>query len=226
MVSKTGNVRVYVFSKLDKEDNLGKSGKAQKRLVACVREYCRACGLELVRPEFLGVERTSKGKPYFPQYPQIHFSVSHSGDYWACAVSLESVGMDLQKHVLLKHETREEASARFQKMARRFLHPTEAYFVEQNPYDRFFTVWTAKEAYVKYTGQGIDKCFSELLVIPEKEVAWPPLEEPVAKWQALGVWFHKQECEDQYSLCICSKENMECVMVDCKTQRTMIEKDL
>lgn len=212
-------VCVYLFEKEDERD-------PGERLWQSVKDYESRLGLPQIPEEKLKVERTTKGKPYFPLCPELQFSISHSGKYWACAVSLKPVGLDLQEHVLLKHETREDASLRFRKMAGRFFHPTEARFVERSPYDHFFTVWTAREAYVKYTGQGIDKDFSELLVIPAREEAWPPLEEPAGKWQAMGAWFHKKEYGDQYSLCICAEGNAECVIVDCKTQRNMGKKDL
>lgn len=38
-----------------------------------------------------------KGKPYFDGLPGIFFSISHSGDFAACAFSDEEVGCDIQK---------------------------------------------------------------------------------------------------------------------------------
>ena len=38
------------------------------------------------------------GKPYFPDAPQLQFSISHSGAYWLCAFSAAPVGLDVQQH--------------------------------------------------------------------------------------------------------------------------------
>ena len=35
-----------------------------------------------------------KKKPRFQNAESIHFSISHSGDWWSCAVSTEEVGLD------------------------------------------------------------------------------------------------------------------------------------
>ena len=201
-------VCVYVFDIKDER-------KPEERLKSAVAEYCREWSLEAVRPEVLRVERTESGKPYFPDCPRIQFSISHSGDYWACAVAEKSVGLDIQEHVRKKSETREAAAARFLKMAHRFFHPVEAKFVELDSCPNFFTVWTAREAYVKYTGQGIDKHFSEYCVVPEQEEQWPYIADQTEEttWQALGKWFWKSGYGKGYSLCVCTEEPCECVIV-------------
>lgn len=190
-------VRIYLF---DAEDGR----EAKERLAYAVSEFCEYSGIEepAVSPVFY-MERTEKGKPYFPDFPEIRFSISHSGRYWACALSGHEVGMDLQEHARLRDETAEEACVRFLKMAKRFFHPLEAKFVEKNCYENFFTVWTAREAYVKYTGQGIDRYFSEHCVVSEKE---PVAEDGVAEWKAMGKFFHTVKLAEDYTLCICTGE--------------------
>ncbi|MBQ8411849.1 MAG: 4'-phosphopantetheinyl transferase superfamily protein [Ruminiclostridium sp.] len=37
-----------------------------------------------------------KGKPFLSGYPDIHFSISHSGGYSGCVVSNEEIGLDIQ----------------------------------------------------------------------------------------------------------------------------------
>ena len=86
------------------------------------------------------------GKPYFPEHPEIHFSISHSGDYWACAIAPKEVGLDLQE---------ENATARAEKLAKRFFHPHEQAYLKSVDYRDFTRIWAAKESYLKYTGEGI-----------------------------------------------------------------------
>lgn len=88
------------------------------------------------------------GKPFFVNHPEIHFSISHSGEYWTCAFSKEEVGLDLQI---------EEHRHRIEKISKRFFAPEEQEYLEKCNYAEFYDVWAAKEAYLKYTGEGLAK---------------------------------------------------------------------
>lgn len=61
-------------------------------------------------PDGIVVSRSKLGKPYLPQYPALHISVSHSGSWFVCAVSSQPVGVDLQEHTPLRDETPENAA--------------------------------------------------------------------------------------------------------------------
>lgn len=208
-------VYIYVF---DMED--GRS--TEERLKVAAMKCCREAGWRVL-PECseaswkdrLQVARTDRGKPYFLDFPQIQVSVSHSGAYCICAVSGETIGVDLQKHVRQKEETIEGASIRFRKMARRFFHSVEADYVADDSYYGFYGLWAARESYVKYTGQGIDASFSEHCVIPMQKEQWPKLgEENGVVWQAQDVWFWERRYKEEYSLCVCTKNPCEYIVVD------------
>ncbi len=87
-------------------------------------------------------------KPYCINY-NVHFNASHSGNYTAVAVSDSEIGIDIESlreyspAVAKKHFTNDEieyiAAAKERPARDR----------------RFFELWTAKEAYLKMTGQGI-----------------------------------------------------------------------
>ena len=173
------------------------------------------------------IERTDRGKPYFPNQPKLHFSISHSGDYWACAMADQPVGLDLQEHVARKDETTEAAAARYCRMAQRFFHPREAEYVkQQDSYQRFFQIWAARESYVKYTGQGIDDHFGEFCVLPgrtglqearDQKAGVQQAEErqagvqnvsddkAVTSWYALDTWFQEMKFAGDYTLCVCTQ---------------------
>lgn len=85
------------------------------------------------------------GKPYIRELLQVHFSISHSADRWACAVSGAEVGLDLQEARIADGE----------KLARRFFHPSEIAWLAENGFEEFTKLWTCKESYVKYTGTGL-----------------------------------------------------------------------
>lgn len=155
-------------------------------------------------PDGIVVSRSKLGKPYLPQYPALHISVSHSGSWFVCAVSSQPVGVDLQEHTPLRDETPENAARRYCKIAGRFFHPLEASFVLENPQEHFFPVWTAKESYVKFTGRGMDDAYSDFCVVSEGLRSRLHRQVPVT-WQAEDVSFHMSGFEENYTLCVCAE---------------------
>ena len=64
----------------------------------CLVQYNKAKGLGL-NPKIIRetpIVKTNQGKPYFSDYPHIHFSVSHSGSIWGCVMNESPVGFDLE----------------------------------------------------------------------------------------------------------------------------------
>lgn len=99
-------------------------------------------------------DKAPMGKPYFPRHPELHFSVSHSGDLWICAFAEHEIGCDVQLHTTPK---RPDA------IVKRYFHPTEqaVYQSAEDKLTAFHYIWCRKEAAVKRTGHGIDKTFAE-----------------------------------------------------------------
>lgn len=97
---------------------------------------------ELCGAEDATVLRTAAGKPYFADLP-IRFSLSHSGEMAILAVSDREIGADIEQ--LREVDTR---------LAERFFTAREAAYVAGDR-DRFFEVWTKKEAYGKWKGDGL-----------------------------------------------------------------------
>ena len=125
-------------------------------VLSLAREYCALSGL----PEGdFTLARTERGKPYFPNYPSVLFSVSHSGGIFACAFSGEPVGVDIQEY-----KNRPDEAERCRKIAARFFHRDEIDALDADTVSAFYNIWTAKEAYVKLTGQGIDGDFAEFCI--------------------------------------------------------------
>ena len=157
------------------------------------------------------VLRTEAGKPYFGDRPEVHFSISHSRDYWACAVADGPVGLDLQYH----------KAGRLDNIPQRFFHPEETAWLRaqglgalseadgtdcwegQKDRGAFFDVWAAKESYVKWTGQGIDRYFRQFCVVNEQGLA-----------ECCGeAFFWRQRIEEEYSLCLCGGEPWDDVRI-------------
>ncbi len=94
----------------------------------------------------ISLARGKDGKPFALNLP-LHFSVSHSGAWVACAISQSPVGIDL-----------ESVRNRDLSVTKRVCSPEETDFIfadQREQLQRFLKVWTVKEAFVKMTGVGI-----------------------------------------------------------------------
>ncbi len=91
------------------------------------------------------------GKPYFPTHPHVHFSVSHTGSIWICAFAGSEVGCDVQDH------RKNDDPTRLARLAKRWFSEGERQYLHQCGYEpaEFYRIWARKEAYVKFTGDGI-----------------------------------------------------------------------
>lgn len=113
-----------------------------------IKESLRASGIEAGN-----ILRTDKGKPYIAGGKDaagerdVFFSVSHSGDFFACLIADVPVGIDVQQH-------RNVAAER---ISRRYFTDEECRYIEENGDDGFFFIWARKEAYSKYTGLGLEE---------------------------------------------------------------------
>lgn len=86
------------------------------------------------------------GKPYLADYINVHFNISHSGQYVACGVCDRPVGVDIQKIVPYRSEIAAHV-CNLSEMAH--LNACAA------PAMEFTRIWTKKEAFAKLTGGGI-----------------------------------------------------------------------
>ncbi|MBQ2755695.1 MAG: 4'-phosphopantetheinyl transferase superfamily protein [Oscillospiraceae bacterium] len=154
------------------------------------------------------VARTELGKPYFTDPEGLFVSVSHSGDYFVCALGSCPVGVDVQTHSTHRRESEAEKTERLVNIAKRFFHPRELPLLQEDAVSRFFALWTAKESYVKLTGQGIDNSFSQICPLPDNTEVFLRDGE-VTRWSALGVLFEKRQLTPQDTLCVCAEKPFE-----------------
>ena len=163
------------------------------------REICSTQALvtELAKPYFPGgvpeILRQERGKPYFAGNGNVHFSVSHSGELVAVAFAESPVGIDLQQHKCRGYETREDAILRHRKLSSRYLHPQEQAYLESDPWEGFFRIWTAKESFVKRTGRGIDHGLADICILPQGEA-----------WEDQNGFFRQTTFSD-YTLTLCTE---------------------
>ncbi len=107
------------------------------------------------------IEKGDFGKPYIKDYPEFKYNISHSGEYVAIAYGCDDVGIDI-----------EYIREKDLKIAKRCFHKDEYAYITKNEAgqdERFFEVWTMKEAYLKYTGQGINVSLDSFVVEPDNQ---------------------------------------------------------
>lgn len=100
-------------------------------------------GIDIAKQEF---NYTEYGKPYLINFSDVHFNISHSGEYVACAVSDKPVGVDIQKIGEYNCD-----------VAKRVCNEKELVQIE-NSSDKaseFTKLWAQKEAVLKMYGTGI-----------------------------------------------------------------------
>lgn len=90
--------------------------------------------------------RTATGKPYFPAWPALHFNLSHSGDLALCGVGDEPLGVDVEWIKPRKGGLPRYALERGE---------YELFTVLGGRWGDFYTLWTRREAWCKYTGEGV-----------------------------------------------------------------------
>lgn len=73
---------------------------------------------------------------------EFYISISHSGFYVACAVSEKKIGIDIQVYKNISDE-----------LINKVCTDEEVKFIKSTDRKRFFDVWTAKEAFTKYSGK-------------------------------------------------------------------------
>lgn len=87
------------------------------------------------------------GKPFLKDLP-FFFNISHSGEWVICAVSNEEIGADIE---IIKDTNLSIGERFFSKEENEYLNNTSNDKKEK----AFFNIWTLKESYVKYIGQGL-----------------------------------------------------------------------
>lgn len=112
-----------------------------------LKHYLTKCGIEID-----SIYYNEMGKP---ELEGIFFNLSHSEDYVVLAVAEKKVGVDIEK-----------ISKPREGLEKRLFTQSEVEYLQQQKEDRkwkeFYRIWTAKESFVKMTGegiaQGLDNC--------------------------------------------------------------------
>ena len=91
------------------------------------------------------IQKNEFGKPSVIDHENFHYNLSHSGRYVVLAWGDAEVGVDVEEHC---------AKTDITAIAKQCFAIDEQEYVGQS-IRRFYEVWTGKESYLKYTGEGL-----------------------------------------------------------------------
>lgn len=138
----------------------------QKKKQSIGVELLLMYGVKKLAPQVqfpLNIKCKEKGKLEFDDIP-LFFSLSHSGDYAACAISDVPVGLDVECGTI----NNEKIVDRF------FLQHEQARVLSADNKDRAFAeVWTAKESALKLLGDGLSRGLSSISVYDDHVILLP-----------------------------------------------------
>lgn len=103
------------------------------------------------------------GKPALKYHPNIHFSLSHSGDYAICSIGDKPMGNDIE---LIKPGRLKVANRFFAKEELKWMYAVRD---EEEVTRRMFRIWTMKESFLKATGKGISLPLEDFTVVMDEE---------------------------------------------------------
>lgn len=96
------------------------------------------------------------GKPFYPEHPDFHFNISHSGSAVMCIVGDAECGCDTEKIRPLRRG-----------VASRVLSEEESELFSRSgkSIELLFTIWTLKEAFLKCLGRGLSVSLKDFSVV-------------------------------------------------------------
>lgn len=139
---------------------------------------------------------TEHGKPYLKGYSDVHFNISHSGDWVVCALCYAPVGIDIERVQPIDEGTVEkiltdEEYSRYMACC------------EHEKLSHFYDLWTLKESYIKAIGKGFSVSPSSFSIkIHENSIF---LEGGNKLDQNCN--FHRYNVDGNYKLAVCAFYN-------------------
>lgn len=125
-----------------------------------LRELLAANGL-IGQDDPLTFQTNEHGKPFLPDYPGIHFNISHCPKSIAVAVDSKPIGIDVERFVSFSDS-----------LLHYCMNDREVREIQQAQFpDRVFArYWTQKEALFKQRGTGITHELRDILDLPHPDV--------------------------------------------------------
>jgi len=155
-----------------------------------------------IPPESLKITRPERGRPFFLDYPELHFNISHSGDWAVCALSEILVGIDIEEVKL---------NGISSSLVRKVLTEKEQEYMEKLPDGQknaaFYRFWTIKEAYAKCDGRGLGISLNKIDIDIDRQAIYLVDEGHVWNGMMKNIDF-----QDDYMMAVCAVEACEISM--------------
>lgn len=133
-----------------------------------------------------------KGKPHIENLTNVHFNISHSGNYIVCAVAGTEIGIDVER--VRKVNLR---------VAERFFSAPEIHDLmacnEETRMQYFITLWTIKESYLKAIGRGLTQHLNSFTILKNGDSYILTGNE-----EAEGYCIETRELSPEYLMAVCS----------------------
>lgn len=167
---------------------------ARRQLVATVFLRTALCRRLNLSNDRLVIRRGPHGKPYLDAAHRLRFNLSHAGEFAVAALAAAEIGIDI-----------EPIAAREMAAVATFFSPQEfADYQRQPPARRpafFFDLWTAKESFIKATGQGFALDLAQFTIGFEPTITVTTTLDP-RTW-----YFKRYEVDPGYKMTVCALEN-------------------
>ncbi|NQX86422.1 MAG: 4'-phosphopantetheinyl transferase superfamily protein [Flavobacteriaceae bacterium] len=132
------------------------------------------------------------GKPYLKNHKNLHFNISHSGEWVVGIVSRNTVGIDIEKVTDIKQNLTSFVFSNEENY-------TFSHLIEMEKNEFFFKLWTLKESYVKAKGSGLSEGLNTLNIYKENDEIRLKKEGKLVK-----AYFETLDCIEGYKFSFCS----------------------
>jgi len=150
--------------------------------------------------KYIEVKKGKNGKPYYKTC-EIFFNISHAGDYVVMAISTSEIGIDIEPNTNIDFDDLLE-----------LFHPEEQKQVMLGNLS-FHELWCAKEAYLKYIGDGFSNGLDNCFILNNDRMTVND-----CKGKRISCNLQKINIIDKYTIFICCREE------DAKINFEMINK--
>ena len=139
------------------------------------------------------IEKSPRGKPFLKNFKNIDFNITHSGDWVACAIDSNSIGIDIE-------QIKDIDLTDFKEI----LTNKETDYIDKK-LENFYQIWTLKESFLKALGIGVYKPLSSFTIQPyDKHYARVFQDDNVEKqW-----YFYNFKLDEKHSCSICSQSKI------------------
>jgi len=149
-----------------------------------------------ILPKNITITRPEGKKPFLPDNPDIHFSISHSGEWAVCAIGNTEIGIDIEK--IGEKEVKSS-------LKNRVLTEKELEYLETLPDKQktsiFYQYWTMKEAYSKCIGFGLGIDFRKIEIDITGQIT--KITDDGKTWDGM---IKTLDFSDDYALALCTEK--------------------